>query len=45
VVPPLNDVGIVFGLLQIVWFVWLGTGLLRTTGRRAESPAMEFEPA
>ena len=31
VVPALNDVGIVFGLLQIVWFVGLGIVLLRTT--------------
>jgi Domain of unknown function (DUF4386) len=36
VVPALNDVGIVFGLLQIVWFAWLGIVLLRTTPRTAE---------
>ncbi len=33
VVPALNDVGIVFGLLQIVWFVGLGIVMLRTAPR------------
>ena len=36
VVPALKDVGIVFGLLQIVWFVGLGIVMLRTTSRPAE---------
>lgn len=27
--PALADVGLVFGLLQIVWFIWLGIILLR----------------
>jgi hypothetical protein len=30
VAPPLHDAAIAFGLLQIVWFVWLGLALLRT---------------
>lgn len=30
VVPPLHDAAIAFGLLQIVWFVWLGLALMRT---------------
>ena len=30
VVPPLHDVAYVFGLLQIVWFVWVGVALLKT---------------
>lgn len=30
VVPPLHDVGIAFGLLEIVWFVWLGVVLMTT---------------
>jgi hypothetical protein len=34
VVPVLVDLAYVFGMLQIVWFVWLGTVLLRTTSRR-----------
>ena len=48
VVPPLKDLGYGFGLLQIVWFVWLGIVMLRTTSRAAD-PAMErvqgVEPA
>lgn len=31
VVPTLADAGIVFGLLQIVWFLWLGIVLLRNS--------------
>jgi hypothetical protein len=34
VVPGLADVAKVFGLLQIVWFVWLGIVMLRTASRR-----------
>jgi hypothetical protein len=48
VVPALKDVGIVFGLLQIVWFVGLGIVLLRTTPRLAEIRqwrAQALEPA
>ncbi len=30
VIPPLHDVGMLFGILQIVWLVWLGVVLLRT---------------
>jgi hypothetical protein len=40
VVPVLRDLAFVFGLLQIVWFVWLGIVMLRTTARAAD-PAME----
>jgi hypothetical protein len=40
VVPALKDLGIGFGLLQIVWFVWLGIVMLRTTSRPAD-PATE----
>jgi hypothetical protein len=40
VVPVLKDVGLVFGLLQIIWFVWLGIVMLRTTPPTAD-PAME----
>ena len=29
VIPPLAEVGILFGLVQIVWFVWLGFSMLR----------------
>ena len=30
VIPPLHDIGMLFGILQIVWLVWLGVVLLRT---------------
>ena len=28
--PALGDVGLIFGLVQIVWFIWLGIVLLRS---------------
>jgi len=37
VVPALKDVAYGFGLLQIVWFVWLGIVMLRTTIRPADT--------
>jgi hypothetical protein len=40
VVPALNGLAYGFGVLQIVWFVWLGTVMLRTTSRQAAA-AME----
>jgi hypothetical protein len=40
VVPVLKDLACGFGLLQIVWFVWLGIVMLRTTSITAD-PAME----
>ena len=36
VAPALRNAGIVFGLLQIVWFAWLGTVLLRPEKRPSE---------
>jgi hypothetical protein len=36
VAPPLHDAAIAFGLLQIVWFAWLGLALLRTKETAAE---------
>jgi len=45
VIPPLGDAGIVFGLLQIAWFVWLGVGMVRTAGRPERLPVAEVEPA
>ena len=43
-VPALHEASYVFGLLQIAWFVWLGTVLL---ARRATTPrpAADREPA
>ncbi len=31
--PGLGDVGLIFGLVQIVWFIWLGIVLLRNNPR------------
>ena len=31
VIPPLQSAVYVFGLLQLVWFPWLGISLLRTS--------------
>jgi len=45
VIPPLNDAGIVFGLLQIAWFVWLGASMVRTAERPERLPIPEVEPA
>ena len=36
VVPVLRDLAYGFGLLQIVWFVWLGVVMLRSTAARAD---------
>lgn len=35
VVPPLGDLGAIFGLGSIVWFVWLGIVMLRGSPRPA----------
>jgi len=35
VVPPLHDAVIVFGLMLIVWFIWVGVVLLRTKATEA----------
>jgi hypothetical protein len=37
VVPALSDATVVFGLLEIVWFGWLGLVLIRTTNGRIEA--------
>ncbi len=34
VIPTLEDAGIVFGLLHIVWFIWLGIVLLRNNSNK-----------
>lgn len=34
--PELSDVGLIFGLVQIVWFIWLGIVLLRNNPRMTE---------
>ena len=35
IIPPLKDLGALFGLGQIIWFVWLGLHLLTTARRPA----------
>jgi hypothetical protein len=37
VIPPLKDAAILFGLVQIGWFVWLGFSMLRPA-ERSEQP-------
>jgi len=37
VVPPLHDAAYAFGLLQIVWFVWVGVVLVRAKASTAEA--------
>ena len=27
--PGLSEVGLIFGLIQIIWFIWLGVFMLR----------------
>lgn len=41
VVPPLHDAAYAFGLMQIVWFAWVGVALTRTkaAATQSESPA------
>lgn len=41
--PALTDLAVVFGLIQIVWFVWLGIVLLR--GRQGEMASKPVELA
>ena len=38
VVPPLHDAAYAFGLLQIVWFAWLGAKLVMTRAEAADEP-------
>jgi hypothetical protein len=47
VVPALEDVGAVFGLGLIVWFIAVGINLIKDRGRSAElaSPRLETSPA
>ena len=45
VIPPLAEVGILFGLVQIGWFVWLGVAMLRPAERSEQLPVLAAEPA
>ncbi len=40
VVPALNDLAYGFGLLQIVWFAWLGIVMLRAPSRAADAASI-----
>ena len=44
VVPVLRDLGYAFGMLQIVWFVWVGVVMLRVRSR-ATAAAAAVSPA
>jgi hypothetical protein len=45
--PGLGDVGLIFGLVQIAWFVWVGIVLLRgspsVTAERSDAPVPRHE--
>jgi hypothetical protein len=40
VVPPLHDVAYAFGMLQIVWFVWVGVALMTTKATAVEQDSL-----
>jgi len=37
IIPPLNTLVAVFGLGQIIWFIWMGIALLRSNLGQVES--------
>ena len=45
IIPAVRDAGMVFGLLQIVWFGWTGIVMLRTTERELARVAVRAEVA
>ncbi len=45
VIPPLRDAALVFGMMQIGWFIWLGITMLRPTERREQMLILAAEPA
>jgi hypothetical protein len=40
-IPPLRESAVIFGLLQILWFAWLGIVLLRTKQQPEPAPGDE----
>lgn len=44
VIPGLSDVGMVFGLGSIVWFVWVGLVLLRSSAESTETTEATVMP-
>ena len=45
VVPALNNLAYGFALLEIVWFVWLGFVMLRTTSRQTDPAGVTVTPS
>ena len=45
VIPPLTDLAILFGLVQIGWFVWLGFSMLSPTERTEQTMVLAPVPA
>lgn len=45
IVPPLHEAAYGFGLLQIVWFIWVGISLLRTKVRVPDTEHASGSPA
>jgi hypothetical protein len=45
VAPPLHEVAYAFGLLQIVWFVWIGVALMTTKATVAEADRLRATAA
>jgi len=45
VIPPLHDVAMVFGLLSIAWFVWVGVALVTTKATDARADSLAHQSA
>lgn len=45
VIPPLSGAAVAFGMIQILWFVWLGITMLRTARRPEHSLVPTIERA
>lgn len=45
VIPPLRDAALMFGLMQIGWFLWLGITMLRPTQRTEQPLVLAAKPA
>jgi hypothetical protein len=45
VIPPLTELGILFGLVQIGWFAWLGVAMPRPAERSEQLQVLATKPA
>jgi hypothetical protein len=45
VIPPLRDAALLFGMVQIGWFAWLGITMLRPTQRTEQPLVLAAKPA